>query len=75
MLHQSLQEKGRSLPRQDRVVITRPRQRSLPFIVAETPSEAHLTRNYALYSIPLFGGALLAVVWTVMMLVKYLHLI
>lgn len=73
LLHQSLQEKGRSLPRQDRVVITHPRQSSLPFIIAETPSEAHLTRNYALYSIPLFAGALLAVVWTVVMLVEYLH--
>ncbi len=75
LLHQSLQEKGRSLPRQDRVVVTRPRQVSLPFIIAETPSEAHLTRNYALYSVPLFGGALLAVVWTVVMLVEYLRLI
>lgn len=75
LLHQSLQQQGRSLPQQDRVVITHPRQSSLPFIIAETPSEAHLTRNYALYSVPLFGGALLAVVWTVVMLVKYLHLI
>lgn len=75
LLHQSLQEKGRSLPQQDRVIIARPQQRSLPFIIAETASEAHLTRSYALYTAPLFGGALLTVVWTVVMLVKYLGLI
>jgi hypothetical protein len=75
MLHQSLQDKGRTLPQQDRVVIARPQQRSLPFIIAETPSEAHLTRSYGLYTLPLFGGALLTVVWTVVMLVKYLQLI
>ena len=75
LLHQSLQDKGRTLPQQDRVVIARPQQRSLPFIIAETPSEAHLTRNYGLYTLPLFGGAFLTVVWTVVMLVKYLRLI
>ena len=75
LLHQSLQEKGRTLPQQDRVIIARPQQRSLPFIIAETSSEAHLTRSYALYTLPLFGGALLTVVWTVVMLVEYLRLI
>ncbi len=75
LLHQSLQNKGRTLPQQDRVVIARPQQRSLPFIIAETPSEAHLSRSYGLYTLPLFGGALLTVVWTVVMLVEYLQLI
>ncbi|APG28742.1 hypothetical protein A7E78_13405 [Syntrophotalea acetylenivorans] len=73
LLHQSLQEKGRSLPQQDRVIITRPQQRSLPFIIAETASEAHLVRSYSLYTLPLFGGAVLTVVWTVVMLVEYLR--
>lgn len=75
LLHQSLQEKGRTLPQQDRVIIARPQQRSLPFIIAETLSEAHLTRSYGLYTLPLFGGALLTVVWTIVMLVKYLQFI
>ncbi|OEU72218.1 MAG: hypothetical protein BA869_02705 [Desulfuromonadales bacterium C00003107] len=75
LLHQSLQEKGRTLPQQDRVIIARPQQRSLPFIIAETSSEAHLTRSYGLYTLPLFGGAILTVVWTVVMLVEYLRLI
>ena len=75
LLHRSLQEQGRSLAKTDRVIITHPKQRSLPFIIAETASETHLTRRYGLYSVPLFGGATLAVVWTVVMLVKYLRLI
>jgi len=75
LLHQSLRDKGRTLPQQDRVIITRPKQRSLPFIIAETPSEAHLSRSYGLYTLPLFTGALLMVVWTIVMLVKYLQLI
>ncbi len=73
LLHQSLQEKGRTLPQQDRVIISRPQQRSLPFIIAETASEAHLVRSYSLYTLPLFGGAALTVVWTVVMLVEYLR--
>jgi hypothetical protein len=56
------------------VVIARPEQRSLPFIIAETPSEAHLARGFGFFSLLLFGGAMLAVVWTVMMLVKYFGL-
>lgn len=75
LLHQSLRDQGRTLPQQDRVVIARPQQRSLPFIIAETPSEAHLSRSYGLYVLPLFAGAVLMVVWTVVMLVKYLQLI
>lgn len=74
LLHRSLTEEGRSQSAWDRVVIARPGQRSLPFIIAETPSEAHLARGFGLFTLLLFGGALLAVVWTVMTLVNYLRL-
>lgn len=74
LLHESLRDKSRSLPQQDRVIIGRPKQRSLPFIIAETASEAHLTRNYGFYSVPFFIGSLLSVAWTVVMLVRYLQL-
>jgi hypothetical protein len=71
LLHKSLTDEGRSQSAWDRVVIARPGQRSLPFIIAETPSEAHLARGFGFFTLLLFGGAMLAVVWTVMMLVKF----
>jgi hypothetical protein len=74
LLHQNLGDRSPDLPLRDRVVIRRPRQRSLPFIVAETASEAHLVRSYGLYTVPLFGGALLAVLWTLAMLANFLQL-
>lgn len=39
---------------EEHVVIGRPSQRSIPFVIAEAASEAHLIRNYWLFSIPLF---------------------
>jgi hypothetical protein len=72
LLHQNLGDREPDLPRRDRIVIRRPAQRSLPFIVAETASEAHLTRSYGLYTVPLFGASLLAVVWTLVMLNQFL---
>ncbi|RLB63753.1 MAG: hypothetical protein DRH08_10635 [Deltaproteobacteria bacterium] len=38
---------------EEHVVIARPSQRSMPFVIAEVASEAHLIRNYGLISIPL----------------------
>jgi hypothetical protein len=73
LLHKSLTDDSATLRQGERVVIARPRQRSLPFVIAETPSEAHLLRNYALLMPPLFLGALLAAGWTIFTLVKYLR--
>ena len=45
---------------EEHAVIARPPQRSLPFIIAETASEAHLTRKYGWINLPLLlagGGA------------------
>ncbi|MEZ4599891.1 MAG: GIDE domain-containing protein [Syntrophotaleaceae bacterium] len=74
LLHQNLNNREPDPDRKDRVVIRRPRRRSLPFILAETSSEAHLVRGYGLYSIPLFAGALVAVIWTVAMLADFLQI-
>jgi hypothetical protein len=59
ILHQTLAEKGPA-PQEGRIVIGRAPARALPFIIAETESEAHLTRNYHLFTLPLFtaGGAM-----------------
>jgi hypothetical protein len=73
LLHKSLADES-ATPRQgERVLIARPRQRSLPFVIAETPSEARLLRNYALFIAPLFIAALAAAGWTVFILAKYLR--
>jgi hypothetical protein len=56
----------------ERVVITRPQTKGLPFVIAETESEAHLTRNYARIIFPLlicgFGMAL----WAAIQMLKIL---
>ena len=54
VLRQALDEKLEARPQQAQVIIGRPERQSLPFIIAETESETHLTRNYAITS-----GALL----------------
>ncbi len=74
LLRQSLKQHNTAAGTRDRVVIVHPKQRSLPFIIAETASEAHLTRSYGLYSLPFFVMALFAVAWALVMLVKYFGL-
>lgn len=56
----------------DRVIIGRPRQRSIPYVIAETASEKHLLRTYTLITISLFAGALGGLVWTILILRDYL---
>jgi hypothetical protein len=43
---------------EEHVVIARPSQRGMPFVIAEAASEAHLIRNYGLISIPLLVAGL-----------------
>lgn len=50
VLHQSLATADEDGPRPSSVVIGRPARRDLPFIIAETESEAHLTRGYGVLS-------------------------
>ncbi len=48
------------LRQEEHAVITRPHQRGLPFVIAETLSEADLTRKYGLLSVPLLIAGLVA---------------
>lgn len=50
VLRQSLAASDEDSPRPSSVVIGRPARRDLPFIIAETESEAHLTRGYGVLS-------------------------
>ncbi len=66
VLHQSLAERLEAAPQQAQVEIGRPERRSLPFVIAETESETHLTRKLTLAAIPLlaigFGLGIFALV-------------
>lgn len=50
VLRQSLAQSEGDGPRPSQVVIGRPARREMPFIIAETESEAHLTRGYGVLS-------------------------
>lgn len=50
VLRQSLEKSEGDGPRPSSVVIGRPARRDLPFVIAETASEAHLTRGYGILS-------------------------
>lgn len=73
VLQQSLANDPIQPVQHTRVVIKRPRQRSIPFVIAETESELHLVRNYTLLTLPLFAGALAGFIWTLMTLKDYLQ--
>lgn len=63
-LHESLQPRQNSSHGRVRPQIGRPPQRGLPFLIAESASEAHLSRNYAWYAGPLLIAGLGFAVWT-----------
>ncbi len=67
-LHDSLREPAGP----GRTQIGRPPQKGLPFLIAETASEAHLTRNYAWYAGPLLLAALGLAAWTLAIWSPYL---
>lgn len=71
VLHQSLAEKRERVRQEEHIEIGRPDARSLPFLIAETASESHLTRKYGLFTVPLFVAALGTALWA---LVKILQL-
>jgi len=70
-LHDSLQQAETSGQGSVRPQIGRPPQRALPFLIAESASEAHLTRNYAWFSGPLLLAALGFAVWTLAILAGF----
>lgn len=73
ILQQSLANEHIQPIQSDRVVVKRPRRRSIPFVIAQTESELNLVRNYTLLTLPLFAGALAGVTWTLMTLKDYLQ--
>ncbi len=72
-LQEHLAERNVRKRQEEHVVIARPRQRKLPFVIAETVSEAHLTRKYGLVSIPLLIAGLAAFVFAVYKLLESLR--
>ena len=70
-LAESLAENRGTGGRQEKVVVGRPGTRSLPFIIAETASEARLTRNFALLGGPLLAAGGLLAVWAAVLCLHY----
>ncbi len=58
-LREHLAEGTQRKRQEEHVVITRPPQRGMPFVIAETVSEAHLVRNYGFFSLPLLAAGLI----------------
>ena len=57
-LEEHLAEGSGHKRQEEHVVIARPQPRGMPFVIAEAASEAQLTRNYGLFSIPLLAAGL-----------------
>lgn len=71
-LREQLAERNVRKRQEEHLVIARPHQRRLPFVIAETISEASLTRRYGLISIPLLGAGLLAAGFAIYKFLEYL---
>lgn len=73
VLQESLAGDRTRITQSERVIVGRPRQRSIPFVIAETESERHLVRNYILLTLPLFVGSLGGLIWTILTLINFLQ--
>jgi len=76
MERQALQEKlqqtkGRS---NQQLTIGAPPQKGLPFVIAETESEAHLTRNYTWYIPPLLIVGVASFIWALIRVGTFFNL-
>jgi hypothetical protein len=58
---------------EEHVVIIRPPQRSMPFVIAEAVSEAHLIRNYGLFSLPLLAAGLILAGFALYQLLEFIN--
>ncbi|MDY0189560.1 MAG: GIDE domain-containing protein [Desulfuromonas sp.] len=67
-LHNSQQRSNKQL------LIGAPPQKGLPFIIAETASETHLTRNYSWYAPVLLFVALISIIVALRNAANYFHL-
>ncbi|MEA3465460.1 MAG: GIDE domain-containing protein [Thermodesulfobacteriota bacterium] len=72
VLHEKL-HRGQQRSNQQ-LVIGAPPQKGLPFIIAETASEAHLTRNYSWYVPPLLITGVATFIWALVRGGTYFHL-
>ncbi len=73
-LKEHLAEQGERKRQEERVVIARPPQRRMPFVVAETESEAHLTTRYGWFSIPLLLGGVIALVVAIYKFLQFMNI-
>jgi hypothetical protein len=70
VLHESLNEQQQRKKQEEHVVIGKKKGR--PLVIAETHSEAHLTRRLTLYMVPLFIAAAAATAGSIALLLNYL---
>ncbi|BCR03308.1 hypothetical protein DESUT3_03770 [Desulfuromonas versatilis] len=73
VLQQSLAQAEETTSAAGATVIGRADSRTLPFVIAETESEAHLTRNLGLLAMGMFGTALAAALWGGASMLKLFH--
>ena len=73
-LKEHLAEQGERKRQEEHVVIAKPPQRRLPFVVAETESEAHLTAKYGWFSIPLLLGGVVALVFAIVKFLQFMRI-
>ena len=71
VLHESLNEQQQRKKQEEHVVIGKKQGR--PLVIAETHSEAHLTRRLTLYMVPLFIAAAAATAGSIALLLNYLQ--
>jgi hypothetical protein len=71
-LKEHLAEQGERKRQEEHVVIAKPPQRRLPFVVAETESEAHLTTRYGWFSVPLLVGGVVALVFAIYKFLQFI---
>lgn len=70
-LHEHLDEQGERKRQEEHVVIAKPPQSRLPFVIAEVQSEAHLTSKYGWISLPLLIGGVVALIFAVYKLLQF----
>lgn len=58
---------------EEHAIIARPPQRSLPFIIAEAESEAHLSRKYGWISLPLLIAAVASLVLAIYKFLQFMQ--
>ncbi len=72
-LKEHLAEGTQRKRQEEHVVITHPPQRSMPFVIAEAVSEAHLVRNYGLFSLPLMAAGLVLAGFALYQLLQFIN--